>query len=169
MISTIEKPTTERKKQHHRETAPARYAARKAFIAAGDVTVAQLRELYATSRGCCHYCGSPVKARFKTDLRGFDHVVSQASGGRHTISNLVVCCRFCNSSKSKHRQIPVRTGADQSFTAEIVDLRAMTRAQLAAHYGKAISTIDGWLENGCPHSRSPRITFNLSHVEVWRS
>ncbi len=40
----------------------------------------------------CAYCCEPKKL-------GMDHFVPLASGGKHIISNLVPCCRNCNSSK----------------------------------------------------------------------
>jgi 5-methylcytosine-specific restriction endonuclease McrA len=44
----------------------------------------------------CHYCGVEPSQH---DL-GVDHVIPQIIGGRTTLSNLVACCRDCNTLKS---------------------------------------------------------------------
>jgi hypothetical protein len=77
------------------------YERRKAWLAQGDVTYQQLRELWKTSNGRCRYCNQIVKLpRFNpSHPRGFDHVTSRASGGQHTITNIVVSCRKCNEIK----------------------------------------------------------------------
>lgn len=53
------------------------------------------------ARGRCHYCGSARSAQELT----MDHVVPIVRGGRSTRSNVVPCCKDCNSRKS-HR-VPV--------------------------------------------------------------
>ena len=45
--------------------------------------------------GRCHYCGREFAP---ADLT-MDHVVPVVRGGRSTRSNLVPCCRECNSEK----------------------------------------------------------------------
>jgi predicted Zn-ribbon and HTH transcriptional regulator len=78
-----------------------RYQARMTWLKAGDVTWQQLREVYLRDGGACVYCGTPVSVSTRTSNPvGFDHVIPRMKGGCHTASNLVVCCRSCNSSKS---------------------------------------------------------------------
>lgn len=78
-----------------------RYRERTAFYRAGDVTTNELRAIFAAAGGRCCCCGVPVKARFNpTDPRGFDHIVPRAAGGRHTATNLRLCCHSCNSKLS---------------------------------------------------------------------
>ncbi len=52
-------------------------------------------------RGRCEYCGQSVRP---ADLT-MDHRVPVSRGGRSTRSNVVPCCKDCNTSK-KHR-VPV--------------------------------------------------------------
>ena len=74
--------------------------ARIEWLLSGDVTREQLITVYENHQGNCHYCGKHVMARFTPfDPRGFDHVKSRSKGGKHTASNLVVCCRQCNALK----------------------------------------------------------------------
>ncbi len=46
-------------------------------------------------RGQCHYCGARAHPRKLT----MDHVVPVVRGGRSTRSNVVPCCKDCNSRK----------------------------------------------------------------------
>lgn len=50
------------------------------------------------SSGVCHYCGEQFPPRELT----MDHLVPLARGGRSVKSNLVPCCKNCNSQK-RHR------------------------------------------------------------------
>jgi 5-methylcytosine-specific restriction endonuclease McrA len=45
--------------------------------------------------GLCHYC----RRRFPVRELTMDHVVPLVRGGRTTKSNVVPCCRECNSQK----------------------------------------------------------------------
>lgn len=51
--------------------------------------------VYARDGYECAYCGK------ETDdvSRSLDHIMPQSRGGEHTLENLVVCCRRCNSAK----------------------------------------------------------------------
>ena len=64
---------------------------------------ARARELRATrwwknlvDRGICHYCGRKVDACEIT----MDHVVPLSRGGKSVKSNIVACCKDCNTKKS---------------------------------------------------------------------
>lgn len=60
-----------------------------------DVTTAQIAELMQRQTHCA-YC----KKKFTDKLPStIDHVIPVSKGGPHTISNLVLACRPCNSSK----------------------------------------------------------------------
>lgn len=62
------------------------------------VTVEPVNEsaIYEKFDNMCVYCGS------REDL-GLDHVVALTRGGKHSMDNLVVACRSCNSSKGNSR------------------------------------------------------------------
>ena len=46
-------------------------------------------------KGVCHYCGREVGA----DALTMDHVIPLARGGKSVKSNVVPCCKDCNSNK----------------------------------------------------------------------
>lgn len=58
-----------------------------------DVTPEQLKALIRACRNRCVYCGKRLK---KLTI---DHITPLAKGGAHTLQNLVVACRPCNSKK----------------------------------------------------------------------
>lgn len=63
---------------------------------ADKVTGAQLQRLYEISNKACFYCSthvSPAEVHF-------DHMDPLKKGGSHTIENLCVACRTCNTSKN---------------------------------------------------------------------
>ena len=47
------------------------------------------------AKGVCHYCGRPTPPKELT----MDHVVPVVRGGSTTRSNVVPCCKDCNSKK----------------------------------------------------------------------
>lgn len=47
------------------------------------------------AEGVCHYC----RRRFPARELGMDHLVPIIRGGRSVKSNLVPCCKECNSKK----------------------------------------------------------------------
>jgi len=53
------------------------------------ITATEIKKLKA---GPCFYCGNVGGE--------IDHVIPLSKGGRHSIGNLVGCCRTCNSSKN---------------------------------------------------------------------
>lgn len=74
---------------------------RMEWLRAGDVTREQLIEIFEQAKGKCHYCQTQVTPRFSPlHPRGYDHVKPRAKDGRHTASNIVVCCRRCNELKA---------------------------------------------------------------------
>lgn len=49
----------------------------------------------------CHYCDRPTPRPGTKNGYGthFDHIVPVSHGGKHDKSNLVVCCKRCNTEK----------------------------------------------------------------------
>ena len=47
------------------------------------------------AKGFCHYCNQKFPAKELT----MDHVVPIAKGGKSTKSNVVPCCKTCNTEK----------------------------------------------------------------------
>lgn len=64
----------------------------------GDVTADEVRELIARQK-CCAYCKKPFTKKRPSTI---DHVIPLSRGGQHTISNLVLACKSCNSHKWAH-------------------------------------------------------------------
>lgn len=50
----------------------------------------------------CHYCDKVLPKPGTKAGKGthFDHIVPESKGGSHCLSNLVVCCKRCNTEKS---------------------------------------------------------------------
>lgn len=65
----------------------------------GTLTPDVVRALFAAAAHC-PYCGAPMPSRSKS----LDHVVPRSRGGAHSVTNVVVCCRSCNSRK--HARTP---------------------------------------------------------------
>ena len=61
------------------------------------------------SKGVCHYCGREVGA----DALTMDHVIPLARGGKSVKSNVVPCCKDCNSNKKT--ALPVEAILDRLF------------------------------------------------------
>jgi 5-methylcytosine-specific restriction protein A len=51
--------------------------------------------------GRCYYCENKFSKEFLT----MDHVIPIARGGKSTKSNVVVCCKECNSKKKYHTPV----------------------------------------------------------------
>jgi len=84
------------------------YKRRVDWYKEGDVTKQELIYIYILQEGKCFYCDVPVEEpRFNpTDIRGFDHIYPREKGGKHTLSNLVLCCGSCNEQKGGYKQHP---------------------------------------------------------------
>ena len=54
------------------------------------------RDIFAKSRGCCHYCGAPLQL---DGLWHVEHMLPRALGGPDEASNLVAACAPCNLGK----------------------------------------------------------------------
>lgn len=61
--------------------------------AKSKITSEQLRQVYAKAQHRCVYCGA------KASKLTLDHVEPIVAGGAHRRSNLIPCCKSCNSSK----------------------------------------------------------------------
>ena len=49
------------------------------------------------AKGICYYCGRPTPPKDLT----MDHIVPIARGGKSTKSNVVPCCKECNTAKEQ--------------------------------------------------------------------
>jgi len=81
-----------------REQRKAQYAGRE-WRADGTLTPRVVANLFSSAKTCA-YCGSCLRPRDKT----LDHVVPTSKGGMHSLANVVICCRSCNSRK--HTRTP---------------------------------------------------------------
>lgn len=50
------------------------------------------KAIFARDHGRCQYCGSNAES--------IDHVVPRSRGGEHIWTNVVACCRRCNTTKA---------------------------------------------------------------------
>lgn len=67
--------------------------AREIAYAFSDVSNEDLVKVYAKAKSKCVYCGK------YTRIFTIDHVHPIHLGGAHEVSNLIPCCKSCNSSK----------------------------------------------------------------------
>lgn len=70
-------------------------ALRRSKSKQGDVTTAWLDQFLQSQDKCC-YCKKPFNSKRKKTI---DHVIPLDKGGEHVMTNLVVACQPCNSSK----------------------------------------------------------------------
>ena len=61
--------------------------------AISDFTPKQWERLREESGGICSYCGE------RSDDLTADHIIPLSRGGNHTLDNIAVACRTCNSRK----------------------------------------------------------------------
>jgi len=54
--------------------------------------------LYIRDNFTCMYCGRNLKNATPAEI-GLDHLVCSSKGGTNENTNLVTCCRSCNSSR----------------------------------------------------------------------
>lgn len=54
------------------------------------------RDIFAKSRGCCHYCAAPLQLDGAWHV---EHMLPRALGGADEIGNLVAACVRCNLTK----------------------------------------------------------------------
>lgn len=55
-------------------------------------------------QGQCYYC----EGKFPKEQLSMDHVIPIVRGGKTTKSNVVVCCKDCNSKKKYHTPFEMR-------------------------------------------------------------
>lgn len=67
--------------------------ARQRMAEVNDLTEGQWAERVAEFNGRCAYCLKPM------DVVTIDHMTPLCKGGNHTLSNVVPCCKSCNSKK----------------------------------------------------------------------
>lgn len=63
-----------------------------------EVTLKELRSLFAVFDGKCIYCDATEEETGKP--HHIDHIVAASKGGRHHVSNLVLSCASCNKTKA---------------------------------------------------------------------
>jgi len=68
----------------------------------GKIEIEVALELKKEYGGICPYCNKPIKTGT------IDHIIPVARGGNNSCSNLVWCCKSCNSSKNKRQLIEWR-------------------------------------------------------------
>lgn len=97
-----------------------------------EVTVSELRLLYAAHDGKCIYCGkSEAEAGCRHHI---DHVTPLSRGGTNHISNLMLACASCNRSKADKPLVSFYLNRDRekfserSFTS-VAWLIALTAGQ----------------------------------------
>ena len=69
------------------------HRARKMLAPVNDLTDEQWDERVVEFRGRCAYCLNPMATVTQ------DHLIPLSRGGSHTLSNVVPCCKSCNSKK----------------------------------------------------------------------
>ena len=72
----------------------ARYIHQKRSTSDGTLTTAQVKKLYAEVTAC-PYCDVPLDR----SNRHLDHKEPLSRGGRHTLGNVIPCCKTCNVRK----------------------------------------------------------------------
>lgn len=80
------------------------------------------RRLYMRDNFTCAYCG--VSALDTDAILTLDHIVPRELGGTNAHSNLVACCKSCNSSK---RHTPTARFLDKLEKTKGIDKEAVAR------------------------------------------
>ena len=86
--------------EHFARACKARAKRYGAKIGDGKAILAWLNGWKTETPVSCYYCKAVAPGTGMT----MDHVIPMSKGGDHDLSNLVVCCPFCNNSK--HDQLP---------------------------------------------------------------
>lgn len=60
----------------------------------GTLTKDAVKTLFASAK-TCPYCSKQMRGKGKS----LDHVIPIARGGSHSLANVLICCRSCNSAK----------------------------------------------------------------------
>lgn len=98
LVDTIEYRAAYRANPVFRAKEIARRWARKerdrCILSDGSLTPIVIQQLFAVA-SVCPYCAGLLDPREKT----LDHILPLARGGAHSLTNVVVCCRSCNSKK----------------------------------------------------------------------
>lgn len=55
--------------------------------------------IYLRDNFCCVYCGANLKNSNSQD-RTLDHIVPKSKNGTNKSTNLITCCKKCNSSRN---------------------------------------------------------------------
>jgi 5-methylcytosine-specific restriction endonuclease McrA len=87
--------------EEHKDQALAGYTAQRAGARVGFVSASEIRKVFSTFKHRCAVCG----ARRPLEL---DHRKPLSRGGRHTVRNLQVLCKGCNSRKGNRRPWSLR-------------------------------------------------------------
>jgi 5-methylcytosine-specific restriction endonuclease McrA len=69
----------------------------------GSVTDEFVRSVYSSTQ--CYYCQKIVKREDRT----LEHIVPLAGGGKHTSTNIVMACKYCNSAKQDQSEQEFRS------------------------------------------------------------
>lgn len=80
-----------------------------------EVTVEEVKALFASFDGLCIYCGAQEEPKGPTFH--LEHVIPRSQGGRDHISNLVISCPSCNSRKH-NKPVVSHYFDDKNFTDE---------------------------------------------------
>lgn len=100
------KPRKERRRicsacyaQYQRETDPFFFAkkaisAHKSMAQDGNYDIRDIKELQRWQAFHCPYCQSPIHYSFT-----IEHIVPRVNGGKNILSNILLVCPTCNSSK----------------------------------------------------------------------
>lgn len=64
-------------------------------------TVDERVQVWEDGARICHYCDKKLNKPGTKSGKSthFDHVIPESKGGSHDLSNLVVCCKRCNTEK----------------------------------------------------------------------
>ena len=102
--------------------------------------------VWRKTEGLCYYCGSQLPDCFETD-----HVVPKSKGGTDEITNLVPCCKSCNSSKGTKtvEEYRHRRASGALFTAKQIDclVKFDLWLELQSRIKARAETIKFWFEN----------------------